>query len=175
MLKVRSRSKRRTTLAIAAIAASLVILASTRLWLAIRSDPLELNGFSEGTYEAFYYLELVNKGDEPLRLMDIVVDGKTKPTEAELVISYTGRLALGGIEKDERARFVPLNAETINPVLSDSRLAELTKGQNPDNVPISFGAYVVNPAKISEVTFTYKYKGLKKKKTIVLEDVGTWR
>lgn len=174
MLKVRSRSKNRTTLAIAAIAAALVILASTRLLLAIGSDPLELNGLSEGAYGSYYYLELANKGNEPLRLVDLVVDGKTKPSEAELVISYTGQLALSGIEKDERARFLPLDAEPIDPALPSSRFTELMKGQNPDNVPIGFGARIVNATPIGEVTITYKYKGLKKTKKIVLDDVGTW-
>lgn len=72
-------------------------------------------------------------------------------------------------------RFLSLNEQTIDPELPRTRIAELMKGQNPDNVPIFFGAHLVTPAPIGEVTITYKYKGLTKKKTIVLKDVATWR
>lgn len=44
------------------------------------------------------FLEIVNEGDFDISIRDVKVNGKSKPQQADLGISYRGRIVSAGIE-----------------------------------------------------------------------------
>lgn len=132
----------------------------------VNAAPLKSYGHSDYNFEDKVIMELKNEGKSKIRLTDVLVND-TKPVDAKLIISYTGRLVLAGIENEPYAKFLEIHEQPIKSDLSsDQALRIIREGEH--TTPISYGIQVVNDEEIRSVTIKYKYYGITKKAKFVI-------
>ncbi|TVX96296.1 hypothetical protein [Cohnella terricola] len=143
------------------LSVALILVIVAYVYIA-NSAPLKSYGHSNYYYEDKVIIELNNKGHSNIKIMDVLVNDNKKPVETELVVSYTGRLALAGIESDPYAKFMKINEQPINPELSGEQAYEILQ-TNEYKTPLHYGLQIVNNGEIRSVTIKYKYYGITKK------------
>ncbi|GIQ70653.1 hypothetical protein XYCOK13_34770 [Xylanibacillus composti] len=107
------------------------------------------------------FIEIINEGFADIRLTDISINGDNRPQAANLGLSFTGRLVLGGIEDDPKSQFVSIDEVPISRKLSMDEIEQLINEEN-NNIPIHYGIQIINDEDIEDITIKYKYMGITK-------------
>ncbi|UVI32891.1 hypothetical protein [Paenibacillus spongiae] len=129
------------------------------------SDPLRVDGVTNYDNERKkLLLSVVNEGKGSLHLKKVQVNGSAEPQQAELGMSYSMQLVLGGIEGSPQAAFVGLDEEPITPARKAKDVRDIIDSKMAK--PIHYGIRIVNDTNMNDVTITYRYFGITKTKRI---------
>ncbi|MFT4145194.1 MAG: hypothetical protein QM644_12125 [Mobilitalea sp.] len=139
------------------------------LVLFLNSKPLRIGGYTEynNSEDKKVYIELVNNGWFDIHLKEVLINNK-KPSELQLVISYTGQLVSAGIEDDPLTKSINIDSAPIHPKLAAEEFEEAVKTKT---TPINYGIKVNNEETIEVVKIKYKCLGFTFKKEFNLD---TW-
>ncbi|MCQ6557526.1 hypothetical protein [Paenibacillus mendelii] len=156
------KRNKRLLLAIGTIISLMVVVGFLYVYL---SDPLRVDGVTTYNNEQKQIiLSVINEGQGNLHLKRVEVNGDHAPQKAELGISYTLQLVLGGIESSPQAAFMAIDQQPITPARKAKDNQDIVKKRL--SKPVFYGIRITNGSNVSDVTVTYSYFGLTKSKRI---------
>ncbi len=141
------------------IAVVLIIILGLGLTLILflNSKPLRIGGYTEyaNTKDKKIYIELVNNGWFDIHLKDVLINNK-KPSELQLVISFSGQLVSAGIEDNPLTKSINIDAAPIHPKLKQEEVREALK---TNTTPIDYGIGFNHGEEVKVIKIKYKYMG----------------
>ena len=138
------------------ISLSIIALLGTGVLFALYNwqKPLMIDGFTEyNKLKKQVDIELINKGSHDIFVQEVLVNNKI-PKKVQLVISYSGHLAAGGIDDDPLAEFININEAPVHPQLSPEEFQAAVKTKT---TPINYGIRIMNEEDIGVVKIKYRY------------------
>lgn len=134
----------------------------------LKQDPLAFDGFTEDQDRTKVLLSLINKGSFKIKIQEVKVDNQI-PTHSNLVMSYSGQLALsGGIYSDDSAKFVGIDDASILPALKTKEERDAVKLKTRLK---SYALFVENSERVTYIKIQYTYLGIHFVKKVNLD---TW-
>lgn len=135
----------------------------------INQSPLKVNGITrENEENKAIILEVINKGDFDIQLVEVMVNNNNDLQKVELGVSHSFHaVAGGGLDEDPDIKFVPITEHKIKPDLTPE---ERTVKLESKDYPIHFGIRLFSNEPIIDVKVKYKYFGFTYTKTMTLDE-----